>query len=341
MRALVLEDFGAMAVQERPVPVPGHGEALIRVLYTGICGSDLHGYTGENGRRFPGQIMGHESVGTVSAYGPDTLGELPELGATVTFNPTVACGVCSSCAAGQAHICPERRVIGVEPERDAAFADFIVVPVANLVELPAGVPARLGALAEPLAVGYHAAVRSQMSAGDIVTVIGAGPIGQAVVLAALRLGAVAVVVSEPDAGRGALATKLGAHVVSPENLVAAVDQLTGGLGSAVTIDAVGSSVTISTALTVTRRGGNCVLVGMHAPEPTIPAFRISTDERRLIGAFCYRHDEFADTVRWIAANHAVVETLITRSVPVEEAPEAFRSLADGDADASKILVSFE
>lgn len=103
MRALVLVDFGDLVLAERPRPEPGPGEALVRVLATGICGSDLHGYTGENGRRVPGQVMGHETVGTVVALGdagrpgvgleqaPTTLAE----GDVVVLNPTLSCGALS------------------------------------------------------------------------------------------------------------------------------------------------------------------------------------------------------------------------------------------------------
>lgn len=113
MRALVLEGFGRMVLTRRAIPAPGPGEMLVRVLATGICGSDVHGFTGENGRRAPGQVMGHETVGVVVAGASDPAG--PPAGTVVVVNPTLACGACRRCQQGRANVCATRRVIGVDP----------------------------------------------------------------------------------------------------------------------------------------------------------------------------------------------------------------------------------
>ena len=129
MRALVLRDFYDIAVEERPDPVPGSGQAVVEVIATGICGSDFHGYSGENGRRHPGQIMGHETVGRVRELGTD-VAEL-KVGQLVTVNPVMSCHACPACLSGQEHWCPRRVVLGVAPEIPAAFADLIAVPAAK------------------------------------------------------------------------------------------------------------------------------------------------------------------------------------------------------------------
>ncbi|MGH3500648.1 MAG: zinc-dependent alcohol dehydrogenase, partial [Nocardioidaceae bacterium] len=181
MRALVLRDFGDLTVEARPDPVPGPGEALVRITATGICGSDLHGFTGESGRRAPGQVMGHETVATVhTASGTGG----PPAGSVVTVNPVLYCGRCPTCRAGREQACPDKKVIGVHPEVSSAFAELMAVPARNLVELPGTMPVEYGALVEPLAVGYHALRRGDCGSGDTVLVVGAGPIGQACVLAA-------------------------------------------------------------------------------------------------------------------------------------------------------------
>ena len=114
MQALVYQGPWKIAVEDRPDPVPGEGEVLIRVLATGICGSDLHGYTGENGRRHPDQVMGHEIVGAVVAAGPGVTGV--DAGRLATVNPVIGCGDCPACAAGSQENCArDRRVIGVDP----------------------------------------------------------------------------------------------------------------------------------------------------------------------------------------------------------------------------------
>ncbi|MBV9205427.1 MAG: alcohol dehydrogenase catalytic domain-containing protein, partial [Actinobacteria bacterium] len=126
MRALVYHGPGDIGVEDRPDPQPGPGEVLLKITATGICGSDLHGYTGENKRRHPGQIMGHETVGRIAAVGPDMPdmpANRPQPGQVATVNPLIGCGQCAQCAAGTEQLCARRRVIGVNQEIDSAFAE--------------------------------------------------------------------------------------------------------------------------------------------------------------------------------------------------------------------------
>ncbi|MCW2810535.1 MAG: zinc-containing alcohol dehydrogenase [Friedmanniella sp.] len=236
-----------IAVEERPDPRPGPGEVLIEVIATGICGSDFHGYSGENGRRHPGQVMGHETVGRVAALGAGVAS--PVLGRLVTVNPVMACGECEACRAGREQHCARKVVLGVAPEISAAFADLVAVPAANVVELPEEMPAELGALVEPLAVGWHAVRRGDATPADRLLVIGGGPIGQACVLAARRLGLGSVVVSDVSASRRDLCARLGADVVDPSagDLAGAVSDRLGGPATLV-VDAVGVSATVADAL---------------------------------------------------------------------------------------------
>lgn len=358
MRALVLEDFGDLVLAERPRPEAGPGEALVRVLATGICGSDLHGYTGENGRRVPGQVMGHETVGTVVALGAagrpaaaagsagrpgadlEQATTTPAEGDVVVLNPTLSCGRCARCARRMSHICADRHVVGVDPAISAALADYFVVPVANLV--PFGGETLHGALVEPLAVGYHAAVRGGVGAGDDVLVLGGGPIGQAAALACARLGAASVTVSEPAPERRELLGRLGVDVLDPGavDVPAQVLERTGGLGASVVIDAVGSSATLRTALAATTAGGVCVLVGMAAPRVELDAFAVSTFERTIVGTFCYSAAEFAETARWAQDHPELLRALVSRTVRAEDGPAAFAEMAAGENPAGKVLVTF-
>lgn len=336
MRVLVLRDFGEMAVEERPDPELGPHEALVRITATGICGSDLHGFTGENGRRSPGQVMGHETVGTVQT--PSRSGG-PEAGSVVTVNPVMSCGECAACRAGREQACPTKTVIGVHADVVSAFAEEMAVPVGNLIELPGAMPEEYGALVEPLAVGYHALRRGDAGLGDAVLVIGAGPIGQACVLAARRLGAEAVAVSEPDPHRRGLAAALGATPLDPgeEGLAArAADAL--GQPPTLTVDAVGATATLRDALACTAPGGRVVLVGMATPDVDVPAYTVSTQERTVIGSFCYSAQEFRDTASWVGGAPAELANLVEARVDLAGAPAAFVRLAKGEEPASKVLV---
>lgn len=334
MRALVFHGPHEMTVEERPDPAPGPGEVLLDVLAVGICGSDLHGYTGENGRRHPGQVMGHEFEARVVA----TDGAGPPVGTRVTVNPVIGCGRCDACLAGDTQQCPDRRVIGVDRSYSSAFAERMVAPVANLVSLPATAPADVGSLVEPLAVGYHAAVRGGIRGDVPVLVIGGGPIGQASALAARRLGA-RVVVSEPAEGRRALVASLGFDTVDPtaDDVPAAVAEVLAGRPTVV-LDAVGTDRTVADALAASSRGATVVLVGMGSRRLDLAAYAISTEERSLVGSFCYSVAEFAGTAAWAAAHAEQLLPLVEARVPLGEGPAAFRGLAEGRITASKVLV---
>jgi threonine dehydrogenase-like Zn-dependent dehydrogenase len=298
MRALVLRDYYDIAVEERPEPVAGPGQVVVDVIATGICGSDFHGYSGENGRRHPGQIMGHETVGRIRELGTD-VAEL-RVGQLVTANPVMSCHVCPACESGQEQWCSRRVVLGVAPEIPAAFADRFVVPAANIVPLPEDMPEELGALVEPMAVGYHAVRRSQPVADDRVLVIGGGPIGQACLLAARRLGIQALALSDVSASRRELCAQLGAAVIDPTGGNFA-DAVAGELGGPATlvVDAVGISQTVADALAASALGGRIVLVGMGSPQLELSAYPLSTAERSLIGAFTYSAAEFIDTAEYV------------------------------------------
>jgi threonine dehydrogenase-like Zn-dependent dehydrogenase len=337
MRALVLRDFYDIAVEDRPDPVAGPGQVVVEVIATGICGSDFHGYSGENGRRHPGQIMGHETVGRLRELGPDVDGLA--VGQLVTVNPVMSCHECSACQSGQEHWCSRRVVLGVAPEIPAAFADRVVVPAANIVRLPDDMPAELGALVEPMAVGYHAVRRGLPRPEDRVLVIGGGPIGQACIMAARRLSVQALALSDVSPSRRDLCARLGAEVVDPSagNLPEAVADRLGGPATLV-VDAVGLSPTVADAFAASGLGSRIVLVGMGSPRLELSAYALSTEERSLIGSFTYNAAEFIDTAEWVGTVPEGIDAMIDGRVGWEGAPQSFDDLARGRSTASKILV---
>jgi threonine dehydrogenase-like Zn-dependent dehydrogenase len=337
MRALVLRDFYDIAVEERPDPVVGPGQVVVEVIATGICGSDFHGYSGENGRRHPGQVMGHETVGRIYELGPDV--EALSVGQLVTVNPVMSCGECWACQSGQEQWCTRRVVLGVAPEIPAAFADWVAVPAGNIVPLPEDMPEELGALVEPMAVGYHAVRRGQARPEDRVLVIGGGPIGQACLLAARRVGVQALALSDVSPSRRDLCARLGAEVVDPSagDLPGAVSDRLGGPATLV-VDAVGLSPTVADAMAASGLGSRIVLVGMGSPQLELSAYALSTQERALIGSFTYSAAEFADTAEWVGTVPDGIEALIDGRVGWEGAPQSFDDLARGRSAASKILV---
>ncbi|MGP5254261.1 zinc-dependent alcohol dehydrogenase [Brachybacterium alimentarium] len=342
MRALVLTDFHRLDVVDRPRPEPGPGEVLLRISATGICGSDVHGYTGDNGRRVPGQIMGHESSGTIAALGEGVDPSALPVGAPATFNPVVVPPEQAETFLGREQHAPGKQVIGVAQEVQASFADYVIVPARNVLLLDPELPLHLGALIEPLAVAVHAVGLGRPAPEEKVLVIGGGPIGQSVVIALQRAGVRDIVLSERDPARRELVTALGVVALDPTSAPLAglvVEAL--GAPADLAIDAVGLSPTMSDALTATALGGRVVLVGMGSPRLELPAFAISTEERSIVGSFTYSAQDFADASAWIGAHAEQVAPLVSALVPPEEAQESFAALAAGQGPAGKILVRFD
>lgn len=340
MKALRLADFGHMEVVDLPDPEPGPGEVVIRILATGVCGSDLHGFTGETGRRVPGQVMGHESVGTIAGFGADVNGF--DVGDPVTFNPVVVPEEDLEAFAGHEQLSPNKRVIGVSPDIVASFAQRITVPARNVVPLPATMPIELGALVEPLAVAVHAVRNTNVQPSDAVLVLGGGPIGQSVVLALQMCGVTRIAVTELVPSRRALVEELGVTAIDAgaDDAEESVARALGGPADRA-IDAVGIEATVGSALRATKIGGTVCLVGMGAPTLALDAFLISTQERALVGSFTYSAEDFRDAAAWIGSVPPQARALISRQEPLSRGPQVFSALAAGDDTPGKVLIRLD
>ena len=336
MRALVLVAFGRLEVQELPDPEPGPGEVVVRTAFTGICGSDLHGFTGANGRRVPGQVMGHETSGRVVALGSGVTA--PAVGTAVTYNPVVVPAADAAAWRGREQQHPGKWVIGVRPDLVAAFAELVVVPARNVLALPEGMEMAHGALVEPLAVATHAVGRLGPIGGPVL-VTGGGPIGQSLVVALRRAGVAQVVVSEPTEARREVLAALGATALDP-TVAPVQEQVRAVLGrpAAAALDAVGTSGSLADCLVATAPGATVCLVGMATPRLELPAFEISTAERTLVGSFAYSGEDFTAALAGLAAAPEAAPVLISRVVPLTAAADAFAALAAGDGTPGKVLV---
>lgn len=342
MRALRLEEIGRVSLVDVDEAEAGPGEVVVETIATGICGSDIHGYTGENGRRFPGQIMGHETVGRIAATGIGIDRERYPVGALVTVNPVIVPPEQARQYEGREQHDPRRRIIGVDPTIVSAFAERYAVPAANVVVLPEMENPLHAALIEPLAVALHAVHRVGVAPGQVVLVVGGGPIGQSCVLAARRAGASHVIVSEPNARRRDVCRSLDAEVLDPAagSVPDAVRGRTGGMGADVAIDAVGTSATISDALRSTVLGGRVCLVGMAQPGVSLDAYRISTEERVLVGSFTYPARTFEKAADWVAEGSTVWDRLVSEVVAPGDADAVFARLAGTLDVPGKILIRF-
>jgi len=339
MRALVLADFGRFVVRDLARPVPGEGEVVLRIHATGICGSDLHGYTGENGRRVPGQVMGHESVGWIDALGDGVDEARYPLGAPATFNPVVVPEDEVELYRGNEQQAPGRVVVGVAADVVSAFAEYVALPARNIVLIGESAPLEHGALVEPLAVAAHAVRRAGLTAGMTLLVLGGGPVGQSVIVAAQQAGVSRILVSEVSAARRALCAQLGAVTIDPaggpvHGQVRSI--LDGPVDCA--IDAVGVSPTLRDALESTSLGGIVCLVGMGSPRLELDAYSVSTAERTVVGSFTYSADDFRHAAGWVRDQVVDFAPLISKVIDLDQADEEFARQTSGSATAGKVLV---
>ncbi|MFQ5966497.1 MAG: zinc-binding dehydrogenase [Acidimicrobiia bacterium] len=326
MRVMVFDAPHRFVMEERPLPQPADDEVRIRIARVGICGSDLHGYTGESGRRQPGMVMGHEASGWVDEIGSRVHGLA--IGDLVTFNPTLPCdGSCD-------HVVPQRclrlQVIGITPELQGAFADAIVVP-SNRVVPTQSLSIDQAATVEPLAVGLQVSRRLDVREDDRVLVVGAGMIGQAVAQAA-RVDGAEVTLSDLVEGRRRIATNAGFDAVGPE-FVSDLGPFDGA------VDAVGTSVTAEAAIAAVKKGGIICFVGLGVPEVSIPLFEVVVSERTIVGSFGYTHNIFNEAVSRLRDGELDVGPLIGDVVDFDDAPQAFEDLATHARHDVKILVS--
>lgn len=339
MRALVFKGAGSLAVEEIEDPTPAVGELLVKPLFTGICGSDVHGTAGETGRRKPGQVMGHEVVARVVDPNECPGVEQDDL---VTFNPVISSPDDPEEYKTRPDLSPTRTVIGVDAPYTGGFAELMVIPERALIVLPRNIEPESAAFIEPLAVGIHAASRAGIAENDTVAVLGAGMIGLVSAWAALRAGASRVIVTDFDERKLEVARSLGAITVHASERLA--DYLPDLLGSAQVdrvIDSVGLNQTLATALEVSRRHGTIAMVGLGAPMLELPAFALAVEERNMVGCFCYSPSHFDEAARYVVADEFPWRKFFDRSVSLDEAADAFAGISDNSAPSIKTLVALD
>jgi L-iditol 2-dehydrogenase len=332
MRALVYRGPGEMHIEQRAYPRPRPGGVVVAMRAAGICGSDVHGYTGTTGRRRPGVVMGHEAAGRVALVGAGVTSVAP--GSRVAIRSLLPCGRCAHCLAGRTSICPDR--LGLGMQIDGAYADAVVVPEAMLLPLPDSVADADAALIEPLAVAMHGVAVTPVDLLDNVVIVGAGTIGLLTLLAARLAGAVRVTVIDRLPRRLELATRLGADAAFEAGSEASVAELTHSADAV--FEAVGVTETVGTAVAAARRGRQVTLLGNLAPTVELAMQEVVTRELTLRGAYGF-DAEFDRAAATIASGQVDVSPLIELTLPLEEGPRVFRELADGSLDAIKVILA--
>ncbi|MGU3498740.1 alcohol dehydrogenase catalytic domain-containing protein [Mycobacterium sp. C31M] len=338
------EDLRVEEVQE---PSPGPGQVKLRNAYSGICGSDLHFYFYPEALPFDlnephpltgaciPQTLGHEFAGTVVEVGEAVTGV--KVGDRAAVYPLAAsCGECVACRKGLRFSCRLMGSIGANAP-GGGLSEFVTVDVSQLHLLPENVDLRLGALVEPMAVSWHAVVRSGVQPGGSALVAGAGPIGIGAWFAFKARGVENVLVSEPSAERRAIIAALGAHVVDPVNddLAAVIAEFTGGAGVDAVIDAAGAAAAITSGLAGLAAGGRLVVVALHEHPMEFQPTMLMMGETEIVGAVGYQPEEF-DAVIAAMAEGVYDTTGWVEEIPLSGIVDAIHALRNGTG--AKILI---
>ena len=326
-RRVVVEDVAAPEAQP--------GEALLRIQYVGICGSDVHTYTGSNPLGVCPLVPGHElSAHVEKVAAPDA--EI-EVGDLVVLEPLVRCARCYPCKQGRYNCCENLRVMGVSI--DGGMREMLSAPVALLHRAPACVSPRIAALTEPVTIGYQAITRGRVSRDDTLVVIGAGPIGMLTALIGKSLGATVGMWDIKDV-RLKRAERLGVDFVVNPDRGDAIERTVAALGArpSVVIEAVGIAQTIRAAIDLVRAAGRVVVIGVSPQDVQFPEVQLIRKELDLLGTRNSCH-MFPRALEFVRGHQDKLSRLITHEFPLVEAERGIQTMMNQDEDVVKVLLA--
>jgi 2-desacetyl-2-hydroxyethyl bacteriochlorophyllide A dehydrogenase len=324
MRSLVYTAPRQLNIEDYPRPHPAAGEVEIAVAVAGICGADISGFLGKSRRRTPPLILGHELVGHTAE------------GRRVVVDPLSSCGHCTDCQSGRENLCPNLRLLGMDP-LPGCFADFVAVPRLHVYEIPEELADARAILAEPLANIVHvfrlAAAQLEFRMG----IVGAGVMGALALKMALRLGAREVLVEDIDERRVAAARLIGATLaVNPESDGGDARSFA-GRGLDLVLDACGTEDARQQAFDLCRPGGTVVLLGMAKERSELDFVAVIRKEQRVLMSFGYTPVDFARSLEMLAADEIDLGKWVME-MPLEDGQKAFEKMTGARSDTLKIIL---
>jgi L-iditol 2-dehydrogenase len=334
MKAAVLKGIRSVAVEERPVPEPGPGQARVRVTSVGVCGSDVHYYVqGRIGDQVieGDHVAGHEFAGVIDKLGPDA--DRVAVGTRVAVEPSINCQACERCLTGHPNQCPNVVFYGTPPVQ-GAYTEYVCHPTRLLYPVPDEVTDDEAAMLEPFGIGLHTVRRVGVDQGDTVAVFGCGPIGLVTMQSARAAGASRILATDLHPYRLEHARRLGAsdvRLATDGDAVAWVEELTGGRGVDAAFDCAGEQESIDHAMLTARIGGRVGLVGIPRVD------RVSYDphmaRRRELDVFNIRRARFTiePGLAMLTAKQIDLGSMVTHTFSLDQVRDAFE-LVDSYSD---------
>jgi threonine dehydrogenase-like Zn-dependent dehydrogenase len=329
MKALLYTDPLTLTYTDVPTPSPEAGDLLLKVSTAGICGSDMHAFQGQDERRKPPLILGHEVCGLAQ--------NTALAGKRVVINPLMTCGHCPACRCDRSHLCASREIIGMR--RAGAFAEYLTIPADNALVVPDHLFDSQAAMTEPAATAYHAVkMASRLShtpfAEQKILIIGGGAIGILAVFLLHSYGAHAISLVQRNAlKRSALQAFMPCPVISDDDAA----QLPAAQFDLI-IDAVGSKASRTLGSSCVAPGGVFIHVGLSDAHEGLDIRKFTLQEILFSGVYCYSFLDFQQSLNAIARG-AFGDLKWAHTYPLAKGAEAFQALYDRTTPAAKILLA--
>ncbi|SDX99125.1 2-desacetyl-2-hydroxyethyl bacteriochlorophyllide A dehydrogenase [Evansella caseinilytica] len=333
MKAGIYQGTRQLEVAEVAVPSIAMDEALIKMSYAGICGTDMMIYSGLHPRASAPLIMGHEFSGVIEKINTT---ETLTVGDRVAVNPLTSCGKCVPCKTGLHHICDNLRYLGID--LDGGFARYVKVPVGNLYKLPDSISDMNASLIEPLAVAIHTVRRSKLKVADTAVILGAGPIGLLIGLIAKRAGAAKVMISDVSRFRLKIAEAYELEPVdaTKEDIVKVVKESTNGVGADVVFEVAGNQMTANQMIEAIRTQGEIVVVSVYKKSPEINLAKMHFRELSLTTTRCFTSEDFQKALSMLSQGEIDLSGLVSHKLPLDQFEEGFKLMV-ASTDSMKIL----
>lgn len=337
MISIVCDKPGQFTIREKSNPKAGLNEALLKVNKVGICGTDLHAYAGNQAFFTYPRILGHELATQVLEIGSNEKGL--RIGDKVVIIPYIHCGKCIACRNGKTNCCANIKVLGVHT--DGGMQSEIAVPVELLIPAPNLSDDEM-AIIEPLAIGAHAIGRAGLRSGEVVVVMGCGPIGIGIIKLAQIDGAKVIALDMNEDRLKYVKDKIGAdHVVNvSENPVEQVKEITGGDMATAVFDATGSKGALETGHQYMAHGGRYVLVGLSKGELSFMHPAIHAKEMTLMCSRNATYEDFERVMEVVGSGAFPVDSFITHRVPFDQMIDNFDSWLQPETGVIKVVVDF-
>lgn len=334
----IMTNPGEIIFEEVPVPEISENEVLIKIMFIGVCGSDIHVYHGEHPFTSYPVTQGHEVSGEIVEVGKNVT--TFKVGQKVTIEPQVFCGKCHPCRHGKYNLCEELKVMGFQTTGTAS--EYFAVDASKVTPIPEDMSFEEGAMIEPLAVAVHGVKQVGDVTGMNIAVLGAGPIGNLVAQTAKGMGAAKVMITDVSELRLEKAKECGIDVcVNTRNkdFGEAMVEAFGPDKADVIYDCAGNNITMGQAIKYARKGSVIVLVAVFAGMATIDLAVANDHELDIKSTMMYRHDDYVDAIQLVNDRKVFLKPLISKVFPFKEYLNAYQYIDENREQTMKVLIN--